>query len=467
MTRNFTVPDSEEWAETIITYMEANGFPYDRRKQSLYSYLASCASSLTGQNYTIFNQSVPALVIDLAAYFSGLSLTTKNSNFNDALAIVNSLLPGRMTVLGTLYSKTLWADLSDFTQNGSSASVVSGAIRLAYGGAVSFDQSLQLNAPITADENVDFITTFKCIALGTNFGISIGRKSIRANGDSSISAHLGDLGVNPNTLNLWPLAGGAFSSPTASNHVVGAVLAVNDVFTLKYSQRGNVCTMIYQNLTSGASGALSLTSNMNAVSPNFILPAVDKFCINIIGGTYDLAAVSLISNQKMRPFLMPIGDSKTQGYSALSLGARWGSLIAPSFPSVEVFGGAGDATASVMAEVPYIVSLSPRNVLLNVGRNDLFYGIGSGTWQANYASIVSQLRAAGINVVHLMPIPETIQDQSALTAYINTAFPGDNKIDVSGSWVSVTDLSSDGIHPTPAGNIKIANAVVANASMFV
>lgn len=99
MTRNFTVPDSEEWAETIITYLEANGFPYDRRKQSLYSYLASCASSLTGSNYTIFNQSVPALVIDLAAYFSGLSLTTRNSNFNDALAIVNGLLRASLGVV--------------------------------------------------------------------------------------------------------------------------------------------------------------------------------------------------------------------------------------------------------------------------------------------------------------------------------------------------------------------------------
>lgn len=94
MTRNFTVPDSEEWAETIITYLEANGFLYDRRKQSLYSYLASCASSLTGQNYTIFNQSVPALIVDLAAYFSGLSLTINNTDFNGALAILNSTLRG-------------------------------------------------------------------------------------------------------------------------------------------------------------------------------------------------------------------------------------------------------------------------------------------------------------------------------------------------------------------------------------
>src|SRR5258708_23377658 len=67
-------------------------------------------------------------------------------------------------VLGTLYSKSSWTDLSDFTQNGSSASVVSGAIRLAYGGAVTFNQNIQLNAPITADENVDFVATFKCIA---------------------------------------------------------------------------------------------------------------------------------------------------------------------------------------------------------------------------------------------------------------------------------------------------------------
>jgi hypothetical protein len=111
--------------------------------------------------------------------------------------------------------------------------------------------------------------------------------------------------------------------------------------------------------------------------------------------------------------------------------------------------------------------LQPKNVLLNIGRNDLFYGIASGTWQANYASIVSQLQAAGINVIHLMPIPETTQDQTALTTFINSTYPTANKIDVSGSWVNGTDLSSDNTYPNPAGDTLIANTVVANSSMFV
>jgi hypothetical protein len=33
MARNLTVRDSEEWAGAIITYLEAIGIPYDRRKQ--------------------------------------------------------------------------------------------------------------------------------------------------------------------------------------------------------------------------------------------------------------------------------------------------------------------------------------------------------------------------------------------------------------------------------------------------
>ena len=100
--------------------------------------------------------------------------------------------------------------------------------------------------------------------------------------------------------------------------------------------------MTHQNLTSGASGTLSATSYLNAASPNFIVPSVGKFWINIIGGTYDLTALSLTSNQRKGPYVIPLGDSKTAGYNALSLAARWGALIAPSFRSVEVFGGAGD-----------------------------------------------------------------------------------------------------------------------------
>ncbi|UEM16776.1 hypothetical protein J4G43_022710 [Bradyrhizobium barranii subsp. barranii] len=92
MTRNLTVRENEEWAETIITYHESIGYTFDRSSQSLARYLAYLLSSLTGSSYTIYNRSVKALVIHLADYYTGFGLTTKNIDFDDALALLNSSL---------------------------------------------------------------------------------------------------------------------------------------------------------------------------------------------------------------------------------------------------------------------------------------------------------------------------------------------------------------------------------------
>jgi hypothetical protein len=85
----------------------------------------------------------------------------------------------------------------------------------------------------------------------------------------------------------------------------------------------------------------------------------------------------------------------------------------------------------------------------------------------NYQSIVANGVANGANAVHLMPIPETTQDQSALTAFINATYPTGKKIDVSGAWVNATHLSADGTHPNAAGHTLIANTILANSGLFV
>ena len=66
---------------------------------------------------------------------------------------------------------------------------------------------------------------------------------------------------------------------------------------------------------------------------------------------------------------------------------------------------------------------------------------------------MSQLRAASINLVYLMPIAEVTQNQAALTSFINATYPTDNKIDVTSAWVNATDLSGDNIDPTLPGRL--------------
>jgi lysophospholipase L1-like esterase len=132
-----------------------------------------------------------------------------------------------------------------------------------------------------------------------------------------------------------------------------------------------------------------------------------------------------------------------------------------------VLAGEADRTVETVQANAYVTLLKPKTVLLNIGRNDLASGVASATWQANYQSIVANAVAAGANVVHLMPIPETTQDQSTLTAFINATYPSGLKIDVSPAWVNATHLSADGTHPNAAGHTLIKNTILANSGLSV
>ncbi|WLA80286.1 hypothetical protein [Bradyrhizobium elkanii] len=92
MARNLTVRESEEWAEVVITYLEANGYPFNRNTQSLPAYLASSLADLSGSPATIYSDSLPDIIIRLAAHFTGLNLNNRNCDFTDALALLNSYL---------------------------------------------------------------------------------------------------------------------------------------------------------------------------------------------------------------------------------------------------------------------------------------------------------------------------------------------------------------------------------------
>lgn len=119
---------------------------------------------------------------------------------------------------------------------------------------------------------------------------------------------------------------------------------------------------------------------------------------------------------------------------------------------MSIMAGAGNKISDVLKIVPYVISLSPKNVILAIGSNDVRQGVASGTWQTNYQSITDQLVAAGINVIHLKPMKENSLDLSAQRNWIETTYPG-KFID---TWHPSTRtgfiLAADGIHPDIKGH---------------
>jgi hypothetical protein len=92
--RNLTIRQDEEWAEQIITYLEANGYPFDRYNVSLNAYLAASFGSITSQTVTANSHSPTDVIAGLASHYSGQSLNRGNVPFHEALGILNASLLG-------------------------------------------------------------------------------------------------------------------------------------------------------------------------------------------------------------------------------------------------------------------------------------------------------------------------------------------------------------------------------------
>ena len=361
-----------------------------------------------------------------------------------------------------MYDQSYWTNLNDFTVIGTTPSVVNGAIELNPPTSGSFSaQALQLNNFTSNDEDVDFEVTFQVVALPSGSdGIAIGRESVNTWYPVSLAVQF-DTSATPNVLRMWPQASGTPSSMIGSKNAQATPVAIGDLVRLTYSQRGNTVSMTVENLTHNVVDTYSQNASLST-PPNFKTPNSSNFVIAGMGGTFDIQSIRMISRQTISPQVVVIGDSKSVGFSAGDIALRWPSLI-QSLGPVDVFAGNGDRTVEIVQDLNYITAFKPKYAIVNIGRNDLGTGVPTATWEANYETIVSALKAAGITVIDLMPIPETnLSNQSALTNFIDATYPSDGKIDVSGSWNNSINLFSDGIHPNAAGHRLIANAVLSS-----
>jgi len=165
----------------------------------------------------------------------------------------------------------------------------------------------------------------------------------------------------------------------------------------------------------------------------------------------------MILNNYKNINLLTIGDSKTEGYYCDDFANRFSDLWASNNPTkkIQVSAGSGNVTQDILNNMTEILLQNPRKVILFIGRNDLANSVPQSTWEANYQSIVSQLEAAGVQVWHQLPTPETVFNQSDLTTFINGNYI--NILAVPGTWNAATDNVADGVHPNIAGNLKIYN----------
>jgi lysophospholipase L1-like esterase len=215
--------------------------------------------------------------------------------------------------------------------------------------------------------------------------------------------------------------------------------------------KGTIQNVSYQ--YSVASGAANL------------LPNIGRFSIFSIGGTQTVTSLKFSSGVPKGADVACIGDSKTVGYYAANYAGSWCSLLQGLGYRAYPLAGGYDTTTDLLSEVPEIEALAPKYAVLMIGGNDARNGVSSAIYEANIASIVSNLTGAGITVyVATYPVENSGVNMSTLNTWIAATYPS-NDIDINngftqtGSGVPSSWLAGDSVHPAQVFHGYIAQTV--------
>ncbi len=353
---------------------------------------------------------------------------------------------------GSIYNENTWSTLGDFTNNGSTSSVVSNKIQFS-GGAGTFTQSLDLATYTNLEKWKMTAKVLVGTKNGTSYGFGMGVRSTNSYGltnslgrfDMSNGGSSGTLILNTGTANTSVGTSSAISF-SVSDYILLTVERDVDsliVSAFNYTTKTAVQRVAYQ---------------WTNASP--FIHNTGRFAIFSLGGTFTVDSLSIESNEIKYAPLMVIGDSKTQLYYASTFANRYGFLLGKIYTPTVISAGGSDRTADVVNRLPEILALRPKNVTLAIGSNDIRSGVSSATYFANYANIVNTLHASGINVWHTDLFYETSISQATLRNHITATYSADSIIkvyDIMEKTPSV--LNADGVHPNDAGNQVIANAI--------
>ncbi|GAA3752708.1 hypothetical protein GCM10022270_09220 [Terriglobus aquaticus] len=404
------------------------------------------------------------------------SATTDTTN---AANIVSGRLRGTQmpassngTILYRSYAYTSTSYANDYTTVGTAPAIDAvGHLQFnSTAGSVTGQQAV-VSSVVTNSENWAMKATFVLGTVGSSgspaggYGLVLGAKSVNPNAPQGM---LLNYSTSAGALSISTFSGtGQGSSPLAS--VALPTPSVGDTVTLVFARRGATMYGIAQN--GGAVTTVQWTDPLRGTSGNSILPNTSQFAVLDFGGTYTMTNLAITENSASNPNLCILGDSKTDGVGAFTMSSRWASMI-DQYGPVDVFAGGGDMTAQVLAAFPVLVQKGCSTVVLaSPFYNDLGWGTATATWQANYSSVVSQAKAAGMKVIHMLSIPTSNGqvNATAANAWVSQTYgpsgAGDTVVDPSVNFNASTMLIGDGIHPNYLGYAVVAADFVAQSGL--
>lgn len=362
--------------------------------------------------------------------------------------------------LGSLYSKTSWTGLTDFTNASSGAAIVSNKIQFT-GGTNSYSNYLSINYYTGLQKWTQTVGVKIESKTSTSYGFAIGLQSVNSSG----SGYTFPFAVQFNSTNgsdsgkIIIREGTSFTQRAISS--TGLSFSANDSIVLAVERDHNTFTVKARNFTTDSDEiSVSYVFTGSVIAPN-----TGRFTFYNLGGTNTLYYWDVFSKQPKNVSLYTLVDSKGGTYPEVtSYEKTWPAMLNAYFGSTASNSGAGDKTAEGLLLTNEIIAIQPKNVVIAIGSNDIRTSVATGTMTANIDTIYNRLTAAGIGVYFALMYESSIS-QSSLISHLTTNYTTRYIDAYSATQSNPNSVASDNVHLTDIGNDEVFTSVVTSGKV--
>ena len=299
----------------------------------------------------------------------------------------------------------------------------------------------------------------------TTYGLAFGMRSTNAFDDTkNVYWNLG-LAASPTYFSFYA---GPNNFPTnyTLSPFTNLVWSAGDTLDVSLVRRDHVWSLTVSNTANASVLSAAYTTSLIATQYPFE-PTASSFAFWSVGGTQTVDNVTFTLNAYSPVSTLCIGDSITSGAGAATHDQAWAKLLGRNMGDlgIQVAADGSDYTANVLKAVPELNLLSPSNVVLMIGGNDVAFGVSAATWKLNYSNLVASITRSG-TLYHCLPTPRDATDMGTLAEFISTNYARSAVIDTfdplragDNSKALRNDVDADNVHPNSLGHSIIANAV--------
>lgn len=435
-------------------------------KKILFILSLFISTALSAQN--VHNNNVSRKVGTDSIYYNTNSINSfagRDTLLGVKTIAQNSIAIDSAVQVGTIYDSSTWNNIDPgvFTKTGT-VTVTSNKITMGTGtNAIQWVTS-------TGFDQETFQVDLQMTALTTNDSFpQIGWTSTNTSPIPPISLFM-SYSKATNTVEMYAIISGVRGVTFSSAALTGGV-AVNDnlsfIIDRDADANGTVTATVINNTTGNR---VSVSTNINPFlqsnTTSGILRNTGAFSITGRGATTNTLTVNRIYYHSIAPKYpkaVVIGYSIDYGSWAGAFTSRYVNLI-----HAIMWGGASDGSQSGVHSMTALYTyMKPKNVFITLVGNDIFYGVSSGTWQANLTAIHDTLTAHGINVIFLDPSPRTATDMTPGKTWIEANYPSAfintfTPFLGSGTTLNATYDGGDGVHLNAAGHALFASTIKAS-----